>query len=410
MALVNEDTEIQNALSFLSNILNNIKLIKLSADDQIKQIKDTNEETGSGPSTNPVQQSGPSQPTNVPGQQTGVGTEGATQEIEAQQNAIIARFGAEDITQEKVNDLMSYDSGKGKILEQAQRLIDNYNRIFDVNAKVTGFNNRKLDIQIGNYKTSITAEALKLGGKSEIFTIDQEGILELVKAKYDAEIAALEQPVSNQASIQQINDQVLGVKPIDTETDESLVGYNKVKDAFAKATEDTIDDVYYGFIKDAIAGQVNISPEAIEKLYKERKQQVSTQEIVSKNDIIKGDVLISLIPIFTDEADELFTVTKVNETTGKVTVKNLDNKRTKTYTAEQILENFKRGSMESKPISKEDIIIQEDTKKLAEETATDIESFVNNATAVNAIVEKFDNLSTDEADDELAAAAKKCNI
>ena len=41
--------------------------------------------------------------------------------LNEKQNAIIARFGAEDITQEKVNDLMSYDSGKGKILEQAQR-------------------------------------------------------------------------------------------------------------------------------------------------------------------------------------------------------------------------------------------------------------------------------------------------
>jgi Holliday junction resolvase-like predicted endonuclease len=114
-------------------------------------------------------------------------------DTEAEQNAILARFEAEDITQERIDDLMSYDSGNGKILEQAQRLIDNYNRIFDVNAKVTGFNNRKLDIQIGNYKTSISAEALKLAGKSEIFTIDQEGILELIKAKYQAELEALGQ-------------------------------------------------------------------------------------------------------------------------------------------------------------------------------------------------------------------------
>ena len=114
-------------------------------------------------------------------------------DIEAEQNAILARYEAEEITQERVDDLMSYDSGNGKILEQAQRLIDNYNRIFDVNAKVTGFNNRKLDIQIGNYKTSISAEALKLGGKSEIFTIDQEGILELIKAKYQAELEDLGQ-------------------------------------------------------------------------------------------------------------------------------------------------------------------------------------------------------------------------
>ena len=103
----------------------------------------------------------------------------------------------QSITQEEVNDLMTYDSGKGKILEQAQRLIDNYNRIFDVNAEVTGFNNRRLDIKIGNYKTSISAEALKIAGSQEIFTIDQEGILELINAKYDAELAALgEQPTT----------------------------------------------------------------------------------------------------------------------------------------------------------------------------------------------------------------------
>lgn len=149
-------------------------------------------------------------------------------EIETKQNAILARFEAENITQEKVNDLMSYDSGNGKILEQAQRLIDNYNRIFDVNAKVIGFNNRKLDIQIGNYKTSITAEALKLAGKSEIFTIDQEGILELVKAKYEAELAALEKedPLAKlnalNAGLAGVSDTIKASKVSQLRTDEQI--------------------------------------------------------------------------------------------------------------------------------------------------------------------------------------------
>ena len=116
-----------------------------------------------------------------------------TLDIEAQKADIVRRATEQSIIQEEITDLMTYNSGEGKILEQAQRLIDNYNRIFDVKAKITGFKKGKLEIQIGDYKTDITAEAIRLGGKQEIFTIDKDGILELINAKYYAELDALEQ-------------------------------------------------------------------------------------------------------------------------------------------------------------------------------------------------------------------------
>jgi hypothetical protein len=215
----------------------------------------------------------------------------------------------------------------------------------------------------------------------------------------------------NPESIQEINQQVLGIKPVATERDENLVGYAKVKDAFDKANQDTIDEIYYGFIKDAIAGTLNVSSEAVENLYKERKEALTTKEIVSDKDIIKGDILISQIPIFTDKAGEYFAVTKVDEKTGKVTVKNLDNKRQKTYTATEIQENFTRGSMDSKPIAKEEIIIEEETKKLAEETAADINTFISNPEAVKEVTDRFNSLDNEEDEDDLLAdAARNCNI
>jgi hypothetical protein len=294
-ALVNQDPELQNGLSFLSNLINNIKLVELNKDGQVNPKSET-QETEPGTSQPIVPKPGPSQPTNVPGSETG-----------------------------------QTGTGEGEALDKE--------------------------------------------------------------------------------SIQLINQQVLGIKPVDTERDENLVGYAKVKDAFAKANQDTIDEVYFGFVKDAIVGLLTISPEAIETLYKERKQALTTEEIVSEKDIIKGDVLISQIPIFTDEAGEFFVVTKVDEKTGKVTTKNLDNKRQKTFTATEIQENFTRGSMESRPIAKEEIIIEEETKKLAEETAADINTFISNPDAVKEVTDKFNSLDNEEEEDDLLAdAAKNCNI
>lgn len=294
-ALVNQDPELQNGLSFLSNLINNIKLVELNKDGQVNPKSET-QETQPGTPQPIVPKSGSEQPENVPGSEAG-------------------------------------QTGTGE------------------------------------------GEAL------------------------------------NKESIQSINQQVLGIKPVNTERDENLVGYAKVKDAFAKANQDTIDEVYFDFVKDAIVGLLTISPEAIENLYKERKQALTTEEIVSEKDIIKGDVLISQIPIFTDEAGEFFVVTKVDEKTGKVTTKNLDNKRQKTFTAQEIQQNFTRGSMESKPIAKEEIIIEEETKKLAEETAADINTFISNPDAVKEVTDRFNSLDNEEDEDDLLAdAAKNCNI
>lgn len=96
-----------------------------------------------------------------------------------------------NITQEQVNDLLSYESGKGTILEQATRLINNYNRIYKTNAVITDFKNSRLFIKINGYETSIDSEAVKLGGNQFVYGIDKTGIQELINAKYDAELASL---------------------------------------------------------------------------------------------------------------------------------------------------------------------------------------------------------------------------
>lgn len=352
-ALVNQDTELQNGLSFLSNLINSIKLVQLNKDGQINPKTET-KEAQPGASESIIPKSGSSQPTTVPGSEAGQ-TGGISEEIE--------RLRAEEQA-----DLV-------KAIPNIADFPDTY------------------------------------GDKQGNMPDDLYAIYKPIYDEYDAKITAVPQPISNQTSIKEINEQVLGIKPVSIERDENLVGYAKVKDAFAKANQDTIDEVYYGFVKDAIVGLLTISPEAVETLYKERKVALTTQNIVSEKDIIKGDILISEIPIFTDEAKELFVVIKVDEKTGKVITKNLELKRQKTFTAEEIQQNFTRGSMDSIPIAKEEIIIEEETKKLAEETSADIKTFVENATAVKEVTDKFNSLDNeDDEDDLLADAAKNCNI
>ena len=67
--------------------------------------------------------------------------------------------------------------------------------------------------------------------------------------------------------------------------------------------------------------------------------------------------------------------------------------------------------MESRPIAKEEIIIEEETKKLAEETAADINTFISNPDAVKEVIDRFNSLDNEEDEDDLLAdAAKNCNI
>jgi hypothetical protein len=67
--------------------------------------------------------------------------------------------------------------------------------------------------------------------------------------------------------------------------------------------------------------------------------------------------------------------------------------------------------MESKPIAKEEIIIAEETKKLAEETAADINTFISNPDVVKEVTDRFNSLETEEDEDDLLAdAARNCNI
>lgn len=420
-ALVNEDSELQNALSFLSNLINNIKLVELNKDGKVSPKTETSEAQPGAPQSI-VPKSGSEQPENVPGRETG--QTGTTQEIEAQKaDAQTVKNRMQEIEKTPVTINITQDA-EGKMEQTSEEVISS------IKSELDKIGLPYSDV-VANDKGSTYFVVTKDGQQHEILKLLKTGnaLVKplLTKAKWinhliktqpedlysfvNAELAALEKSTLDQESIQQINQQVLGIKPVSTERDENLVGYGKVKDAFTKANQDTIDEVYYGFIKDAIAGKLSVSAEAVENLYKERKQALTTEEIVDDKDIIKGDVLISQIPIFTDQAGEYFVVTKVDEKSGKVTTKNLDNKRQKTFSATEIQENFTRGSMESRPIAKEEIIIEEETKKLAEETAADINTFISNPEAVKEVTDKFNSLDNEEDEDDLLAdAAKNCNI
>jgi len=429
-ALVNEDEEIQNAISFLSNLINSIKLVELNKDGQVNPKSET-QETQPGTPQPIVPKPGSEQPENVPGSEAG--ETGAGQEIEVKK-ADIERRRQEELRQNlsKTNFAISLfpafaqsnmsqgggayieiNFGKNNVFRPDTYLTPSaingqYPSITDGRAQLDGVmsDGTKISLPWNQLKDLLNSiKAVNTKGKV-VYEFD----VDKINAKYDAELAALgESSNLSEDAIKDINKKVLG--PIQTQRSETLIGYPKVKAEFDNANQDTIDEVYFDFIKQAIAGTLNVSAEAVETLYKERKAALTTEDIVSEKDIIKGDILISQIPIFTEEAREMFAVTKVNEKTGKVTIKNLDNKRTKTFTAEEIQQNFTRGSMESKPIAKEEIIIAEETKKLAEETAADIKTFVENAAAVKEVTDRFNSLDNEEDEDDLLAdAARNCNI
>jgi hypothetical protein len=116
----------------------------------------------------------------------------AKADIETKKADIEKRASEQTITQEQINDLTNYGSSNGSILEQAERLIANYNRIFDVNAKVVGYENKKLTININGFEAEIDVDAIALaGGATKVLSIDKESISQLLQAKYNAELDAL---------------------------------------------------------------------------------------------------------------------------------------------------------------------------------------------------------------------------
>ncbi|MEX0595796.1 MAG: hypothetical protein WD512_04780, partial [Candidatus Paceibacterota bacterium] len=95
-SLINDDAELQNALTFLSNLINNIKLVELNKNGKIQAKAEGSEGSVPGASQSTVSKSGTGESTNVPGSETG--TEGTSEEIDAQEQST-------DLSSESIQDI-----------------------------------------------------------------------------------------------------------------------------------------------------------------------------------------------------------------------------------------------------------------------------------------------------------------
>jgi hypothetical protein len=370
-ALVNEDEEIQNAISFLSNLINSIKLVELNKDGQVNPKSET-KETQPGAPQSVVPKSGSRQPTNVPGSEAGQ-TGGTSEEIEKRQRVAdiittqldlgvelpqILDTLAEQGYVEKINNSSFFQQSVGRdaivfnidgaiipVYRSSQgtsskakgqwypfffnggdwlvkagadtykngynnpiikQILDSLNKNYSYEksiANVRGDNQqllsllplKGLDIDVSfennsgiyDFQNYLAIATILKDWQSKLGNIDVSGYQDYLdgasssliktnptlKSEIEqafqlvsdifAELTILEEPSNLSGdAIKDINKKVLG--PIQTERSQTLVGYPKVKAEFDNANQDTIDEVYFDFVKDAIVGLLTISPEAIE--------------------------------------------------------------------------------------------------------------------------------------------------
>jgi hypothetical protein len=255
-ALVNEDEEIQNAISFLSNLINSIKLVQLNKDGQVNPKSET-QETQPGTPQPIVPKPGSEQPENVPGSEAG--ETGAGQEIEAQKADIevISENYTEELLRDNPNKLFLFGDNNTRTGKGGQAVIRDEPNAIGISTKLLPKNTPEAfmsDDQLADNKAVIDSDikkakekAAKEGktivlpkggfgtGLAALATKAPQTFAYLNKRLQEefgfnnttGELAALEQPSNlSKDAIKDINKKVLG--PIQTERREGLTLLNKL--------------------------------------------------------------------------------------------------------------------------------------------------------------------------------------
>jgi len=152
-------------------------------------------------------------------------------------------------------------------------------------------------------------------------------------------------------------------------TDSELTGTKDWVDSIMNATLDNLEEVYQTAFLGATEEGSPIIP--IVNAKKARLKELNMD--VSIKNVAKGEYLISINPIFTDQSNEIVLVTK--KTKNSVTLKNISTDETMSFTEEQLINNFEKTTMEATQPEPE-----------VEITPTDVETSVESKNTINDLI------------------------
>jgi hypothetical protein len=197
----------------------------------------------------------------------------------------------------------------------------------------------------------------------------------------------------------------------DLGTQEEGEGYEEIRDKIMKANENELEDIMNDLFKKAIRNEITLSETALEQLYQERLFQL--QENVTVQDVKKNQSVVSISSIINQETSEeipegtIFKVTKVNE--KSVVLQSLENKADKIeMTAADFAKKFKPYMKKAQAKPKVAKPISQEYKEVSVDVAEELDQFAQNQANIQAIQDKFGEMTEDEADNAFMDAVKQC--
>ena len=142
----------------------------------------------------------------------------------------------------------------------------------------------------------------------------------------------------------------------------------------------------------------------VAKVYDQRK--IDLQTVVSSDNLKAGsEYLISIVPIFTEGSGEIVLVKSVKN--GVTTVQDLQTKKTKEFTEEELKQSFEKTNKEATEMGTETIITEED-KTNSEESAKQYDEFAKNSEEIAKLEKEADDTSATDLLNKLIDNSKLC--
>jgi hypothetical protein len=142
----------------------------------------------------------------------------------------------------------------------------------------------------------------------------------------------------------------------------------------------------------------------VTKVYDQRK--IDLQTIVSSDNLkAESEYLISIVPIFTEAPGEIFLVKSVKN--GVTTVQDLQTKKTKDFTEEELKQSFEKITKEATEMGTETIITEED-KTNSEESAKTFKEFVEDKELIAKLKAEAADISSSDILNKLKNNSKLC--
>ena len=165
-----------------------------------------------------------------------------------------------------------------------------------------------------------------------------------------------------------------------------------------------LDVAYTKAVVEASKEGSTLDMDNVTKVYDQRK--IDLQTVVSSDNLKAGsEHLISIVPIFTEGSGEIVLVKSVKN--GITTVQDLQTKKTKEFTEEELKQSFEKTNKEATEMGTETIITEED-KTNSEESAKTFKEFLDDKELIAKLKEEGKNTSAADVFNKLIDKSKLC--